>query len=46
MKNTLKIHEIRYMSKGGGMIKVLDDGRRENGGGREIAQGGEEEAGE
>jgi hypothetical protein len=42
MKNTFKIHEIRYMSKGGGMIRELDEERRENGGGKEIAQEAEE----
>jgi hypothetical protein len=30
------------MSKGGGMIRELDEERRENGGGREIPQGAEE----
>ena len=29
MKNTFKIHEIRYMSKGGGMIRVLDEKKNE-----------------
>jgi hypothetical protein len=38
MRITFKIHEIRYMSKRGGTIRVLDEERRESGGGREIAQ--------
>ena len=28
MKNTFKIQEIRYMSKGGGMTRVLDEAKR------------------
>jgi hypothetical protein len=28
MKNTLKIQEIRYMSKGGGGVRVLNRGSR------------------
>ena len=42
MKNTFKIQEIRYMSKGGGMTRVLDKERRKNGAGNKIAQGSEE----
>ena len=40
MKNTLKIQEIRYMSKGGGGVEVLDRGRRGQGEGGDITKPG------
>ena len=42
MKNTLKIQETRYMSKGRGGVRVLDEGKKGQEKGRTLLSQGEE----